>query len=72
MKRYFVYHGKYSNTYRIASAEDEPTVRALLSDGWEHITLAEIKKLRKRESVVEDIATAYIDINGALVVIYYI
>ena len=69
MKRYFVYHGKYSNTYRIASAEDEQTVSALLSDGWEHITLAEVKKLRRCEAVVDGIAEAFIGFDGTLYII---
>lgn len=69
MKRYFVYFGIYSNTYRIASAEDEPTARALLSDGWERITLADVKTLRRCEAVVYGIAEAFIGFDGTLYII---
>lgn len=70
-KRYFIYHGKYSNTYRIATAEDGQTASALLSEGWTHTTLAEIKALRKRECgfVTTKNAVAYIDAGGALVIV---
>lgn len=68
-KRYFIYHGKYSNTYRIASAEDAQTVNALLSEGWTRTTLAEVRVLRKRKATVDKIAIAYIDVNGALVIV---
>lgn len=68
-KKYFVYHGKYSGTYRIASAEDVQTVSALLSEGWTRTTLAEVKGLRKRGCVVSGTDTAYIDTSGVLVVI---
>lgn len=71
-KKYFAYRGKYSGAYRIASAEDVPTVSALISEGWKRITLAEVKKLRRREVVAGDIAMAYIDINGALIILYII
>lgn len=70
-RKYYVYRGKYSGTYRIASAEDAETVSALLSEGWKQITLSEVRSLRKREhgSVVTTIATAYIDAHGALVIV---
>ena len=70
-RKYYVYRGKYSGTYRIASAEDVQTISALLSEGWERTTLSEVKALRKRErgSVATTIATAYIDAHGALVII---
>ena len=68
-KKFFVYHGKYSDTYRVATAEDLPTVAALLSDGWTRTTLKETKALRRRGCVVAKIATAYIDSGGALVVV---
>lgn len=68
-KKHFLYYGKYSDTYRIASAEDLPTVAALLSEGWERTTLKETKTLRRRGCVVAKIATAYIDSDGALVVV---
>lgn len=70
-RKYYVYRGKYSGTYRIASAEDADTVSALLSEGWELTTLSEVKALRKRErgSVAATIATAYIDAHGALVIV---
>ena len=69
MKKHFLYHGKYSSTYRIASAEDEQTARALLAEGWTHTTLAEVRSLRKCEAVADNIAIAYIDASGALVII---
>lgn len=62
-KKYFLYRGKYSGTYRIASAEDVQTVSALLSEGWKRTTLAEARSLRKC------IAEAYIDVSGALVIV---
>lgn len=62
-KKYFIYRGKYSGTYRIASAEDVETVSALLSEGWTRTTLAEALSLCKC------IAEAYIDASGALVII---
>ncbi len=70
-RKYFVYHGKYSGTYRIASAEDVKTVSALLSEGWTRTTLSEVKALRKRERgfVAAKNATAYIDAGGALVIV---
>ena len=71
-KKYFAYRGKYSGTYRIASAEDVQTVSALLSEGWTRTTLAEVRLLRKRETVADNIATAYIDTNGALIILYII
>lgn len=64
-KKYFAYRGKYSGTYRIASAEDVQTVSALLSEGWKRATLAEVRALRKSGVV----AAAYIDASGALVII---
>lgn len=69
MKKYFIYHGKYSNTYRIATSEDEETVSALLSEGWTRTTLAEIKSLRKRGIVTGKNAVAYIGTGGALVIV---
>ena len=70
-KKYFIYHGKYSNTYRIATAEDAQARSALLSEGWAQATLAEIKALRKREHgfVTTKNAVAYIDAGGALVIV---
>lgn len=70
-KKYFIYHGKYSNTYRIATAEDTETVSALLSEGWMQSTLAEVKALRKREHgfVTTKNAVAYIDAGGTLVIV---
>lgn len=68
-KKYFIYHGKYSNTYRIATAKDTETISALLSEGWERTTLAEIRELCKSKTVVDKIAIAYIDSNGALVIV---
>lgn len=68
-KKYFLYHGKYSNTYRIASAEDVPTVSALLSEGWERTTLAEVKALRRCQAVVNNNSIAYIDAGGTLVIV---
>ncbi len=70
-KKYFIYHGKYSNTYRIATAEDERTISALLSEGWRQTTLAEVKDLRKRKRgfVAVKNAVAYIDTGGALVIV---
>lgn len=69
-KKYFAYRGKYSGTYRIASAEDVQTVSALLSEGWTRTTLAEVRALRRREhqSVVDKNAIAYIDADGMLVI----
>ena len=69
MKKYFIYHGKYSNTYRAATAEDLGTVAALLAEGWTRATRKEIRALRKRENVVEGVSTTYIDASGALVVV---
>ena len=68
-KKYFLYHGKYSNTYRIASAEDAQTASALLSEGWARTTLAEVRNLRKCGVVADKIAEAYIDASGALVIV---
>ncbi len=68
-KRYFIYHGKYSNTYRIATAEDNETIRSLLSEGWKKTTLAEIRELRKSKAVVDKTAIAYIDVYGTLVIV---
>lgn len=68
-KKYFIYHGKYSNTYRLATAEDGQTASALLSEGWTRTTLAEVRALRKRKAVVDKIAIAYIDAYGALVIV---
>ena len=68
-KKYFTYRGKYSGTYRIASAEDVQTVSALLSEGWTRTTLAEVRSLRRRQSVADKIAIAYIDASGALVIV---
>lgn len=64
-KKYFTYRGKYSGTYRIASAEDVQTVSALLSEGWKRTTLAEARSLRKSGVI----AAAYIDVSGALVIV---
>ena len=69
MKKYFIYHGIYSNTYRIAAAEDNETIRSLLSEGWKQTTLAEVSELRKRELVIAKIAIAYIDSSGVLVIV---
>lgn len=69
MKKYFIYHGKYSNTYRIATAEDAQTVNALLSEGWKQTTLAEIRGLRKSELVIAKTSVAYIDAGGTLVIV---
>lgn len=68
-KKYFAYRGKYSGTYRIASAEDIQTVSALLSEGWTRSTLKEAKALRRRGCVAGRIATAYIDADGTLVIV---
>ena len=68
-KKYFIYHGKYSNTYRIATATDARAISALLSEGWTHTTLAEVRSLRKRGSVAGKIAVAYIDEYGVLVIV---
>lgn len=68
-KKYFAYRGKYSGTYRIASAEDVPTVSALLAEGWTRTTLAEVKALRRCKAVVNKNAMAYIDTDGTLVVV---
>lgn len=70
-RKYYVYRGKYSGTYRIASAEDAETVSALLSEGWRQITLSEVRSLRKREhaTVASNNAIAYIDASGALVIV---
>lgn len=70
-KKYFVYYGKYSGTYRIASAEDKEAVSALLAEGWTLTTLSKVRSLRKIEhsSVVAKISTAYIDAGGALVIV---
>ena len=70
-KKYFLYQGKYSNTYRVATAEDLPTVAALLSEGWTRTTIAEVRSLCKRGRgyVTDTAATAYIDGDGALVVV---
>ena len=69
MKKYYIYYGKYSNTYRIATAEDTETIIALLSEGWKQTTLAKVRDLRKRELVIAKTAIAYIDSNGALAVV---
>lgn len=69
MKKHFIYHGKYSNTYRIATAKDAKTISALLSEGWKRTTLAEIRELRKSKAVVDKIAIAYIDAYGTLVIV---
>ena len=70
-RKYFVYQGKYSNTYRIASAEDSATVGALLGEGWMRITLSEVRSLRRCEkgNVATEISTAYIDDDGALMIV---
>lgn len=68
-KKYFAYRGKYSGTYRIASAEDVQTVSALLADGWTRTTLAEVRSLRGRQSVASKNAIAYIDADGTLVIV---
>jgi hypothetical protein len=68
-KKYFVYRGKYSGIYRIASAEDVQTVSALLSEGWTRTTLAEARELRRAHSVTYKTAKAYIDTEGALVIV---
>ena len=68
-KKYFKYYGKYSNTYRIATAEDAETVSALLSEGWTRTTLAEVRSLRKRGIVAGKNTIAYIDTSGALVIV---
>lgn len=68
-KKYFLYYGKYSDTYRIASAEDLPTVAALLSEGWTRTTRIEVRALRRSGCVVAKTATAYIDSDGSLVVV---
>ena len=68
-KKYFIDHGKYSNTYRIATAEDVGTISALLSEGWTRITLAEIRDLRKSELVIAKTSAAYIDTFGSLVIV---
>ncbi len=68
-KKYFAYRGKYSGTYRIASAEDVQTVSALLSDGWTRTTLAEVRALRRHQSVADKNAIAYIDDDGSLVIV---
>ena len=68
-KKYFIYHGKYSNTYRIATAEDTQAVGALLSEGWTQTTIAEIRELRKSGLVIAKNAVAYIDAGGALVIV---
>ena len=68
-KKYFIYHGKYSNTYRIATAEDAETISALISEGWTQATLAEIRDLRKSELVIAKTSVAYIDSFGLLVII---
>ena len=68
-KKYFAYRGKYSGTYRMASAEDVQTVSALLSEGWRRTTLAEMRSLRKSGATAGKTATAYIDASGALVIV---
>lgn len=70
-KKYYIYYGKYSNTYRIATAEDEETISALLSEGWTQTTLAEVRSLRKRKRgfVATKNAVAYIDASGTLVIV---
>ena len=67
--KYYIYRGKDSGTYRIASAEDAQTASALLSEGWTRTTLAEVRSLRKCGVVADKIATAYIDASGALVIV---
>lgn len=69
MKKYFKYYGKYSNTYRIATAEDAGTINALLSEGWARTNLAEVRSLRKRGIVAGKNAVSYIDESGALVIV---
>lgn len=68
-KKYFAYRGKYSGTYRIASAEDVQTVIALLSEGWKRTTLAEVRSLHKCGVVAGKNAVAYIDASGTLVIV---
>ena len=68
-KKYYIYYGKYSNTYRIATAEDAKAISALLSEGWTQATLAEIRSLRKSELVLAKNSVAYIDASGALVIV---
>lgn len=68
-KKYFIYRGKYSGTYRIASAEDVQTVSALLSEGWTRTTLSEVQSLCKSGVVAGKTATAYIDASGALLIV---
>lgn len=68
-KKYFAYRGKYSGTYRIASAEDVQTVSALLLEGWKRTTLAEVRSLRKCGVVAGKNAAAYIDASGVLVIV---
>lgn len=68
-KKYFIYHGKYSNTYRIATAEDTQTISALLSEGWSQTTLAKVRAIRKRSVVAAKTSVAYIDADGALVIV---
>lgn len=68
-KKYFIYYGKYSNTYRIASATDAKAISALLTEGWSSATLAEVRAIRKRGIVAGNNAVAYIDESGALVII---
>ena len=67
MKKYFAYCGKYSGTYRIASAEDVQTVSALILEGWKRTTLAEVRSLRKCGVVADKIAIAYIN-DGVLII----
>lgn len=68
-KKYFIYHGKYSNTYRIATATDAKAISALLSEGWTQTTLAEVRSLRKQSIVAAKTAVAYIDEYGTLVIV---
>ena len=68
-KKHFIYYGKYSNTYRIATATDTETVSALLSEGWTRTTLAGIRDLRKSGIVAGKNTEAYIDTFGALVIV---
>ena len=68
-KKYFIYRGKYSNTYRIATATDARSISALFSEGWTQTSLAEVRSLRKRGVVAGKNAVAYIDTSGALVIV---
>jgi hypothetical protein len=41
----------------------------LLSEGWTHTTLAEVRSLRKQSIVAAKTAVAYIDEYGTLVIV---